>query len=680
MSIKGKLLCLLILLFAFPAHALRVGILAQEADGIPSAYIYKLIVPNDSLSITNNIGTYVDAGSVGKEDLLVNEAGLYAALSDVADFMQPSVAETITGNWVNIAHPWVDNEVADALTVTAQAGSTWDIADSVTIGSVYSGTTSLEETTAADDSGAYLIGVYDEFDNSDSANVQDVLDDLDALIGVRGNIYSDNTNGNPNVSDTEGTLNGYVAENTWESVGPTDSGADNIWTAMDTIPADADWIELKAYAYGTQTGGTPGTSVLAKISVRENSGTQASGGDNHALYYTQYIDGDGNASFALVNSGVKVEMDGDLIFDILWMTSYGTTEGASVFVTGYGYNPSGGGGGGGGGTDDQAASEVEFTPAGNIEAVEVQAALEEVDTEKQVDLDVVSQADAEAGSATDERIWTAQRVKQAIDKHAPGGLDEVVYLSDCSGITNGFCIDKDDDYLYYSDETENVVQLYPTSGPNEEAVEDYVGGMVTGNTETRIAVTYVDGGVGAGILNFVVDDMNDDEPDAGDFGNATDLDLNGKILATAISGLSNVTSTDSDYVIIWDATDSALKKCDMGEIRGGGASMTTESSFVLRTHTGDGTTTINWQTGNKHKFTFGAANETMTFTAPAASCNLLLTIKQDATGSRTITWPNTVKWSGGNAPILSTGANEVDIVSFFYDGTSYYGACSLNFS
>lgn len=42
------------------------------------------------------------------------------------------------------------------------------------------GTTNLGETTAANDSGAYVVGTFDEFDNSNSLNVQDVLDDLDS--------------------------------------------------------------------------------------------------------------------------------------------------------------------------------------------------------------------------------------------------------------------------------------------------------------------------------------------------------------------------------------------------------------------------------------------------------------------------------------------------------------------
>lgn len=37
--------------------------------------------------------------------------------------------------------------------------------------------------------------------------------------------------------------------------------------------------------------------------------------------------------------------------------------------------------------------------------------------------------------------------------------------------------------------------------------------------------------------------------------------------------------------------------------------------------------------------------------------------QQDATGSRTVTWPNTVKWSGGAAPVLTTTPGKADHVS-----------------
>ena len=102
--------------------------------------------------------------------------------------------------------------------------------------------------------------------------------------------------------------------------------------------------------------------------------------------------------------------------------------------------------------------------------------------------------------------------------------------------------------------------------------------------------------------------------------------------------------------------------------------------FTQQRATGDGTTTIAWRIGNKFFFTFGAQNDTFTFTAPTNPCNILLVLKQDGTGSRTATWPAAVKWPGGTAPTLSTGANKIDIISFYFDGTSYYGVDSLDFS
>jgi hypothetical protein len=57
-----------------------------------------------------------------------------------------------------------------------------------------------------------------------------------------------------------------------------------------------------------------------------------------------------------------------------------------------------------------------------------------------------------------------------------------------------------------------------------------------------------------------------------------------------------------------------------------------------------------------------------------------LIVKQDATGGRTLTFGSVFKWAGGTAPTLSTGANEIDIFTFIYDGTNLYGSAVLNFS
>jgi hypothetical protein len=58
------------------------------------------------------------------------------------------------------------------------------------------------------------------------------------------------------------------------------------------------------------------------------------------------------------------------------------------------------------------------------------------------------------------------------------------------------------------------------------------------------------------------------------------------------------------------------------------------------------------------------ANCTLTFPTAAAGRSFTLVLKQDATGSRTVTWPGTVQWPAGAAPTLTTTANKRDVLTF----------------
>ena len=109
--------------------------------------------------------------------------------------------------------------------------------------------------------------------------------------------------------------------------------------------------------------------------------------------------------------------------------------------------------------------------------------------------------------------------------------------------------------------------------------------------------------------------------------------------------------------------------------------VTGEAYFDGEVDNGNSSTadTIDWTAGNKQKSTL-TGNCTFTFTAPSGVCNLILKVVQDGTGSRTVTWPSSVKWVSGTAPTLSTSANAIDIVSFYYDGTNYFGQASTSFS
>jgi hypothetical protein len=91
-----------------------------------------------------------------------------------------------------------------------------------------------------------------------------------------------------------------------------------------------------------------------------------------------------------------------------------------------------------------------------------------------------------------------------------------------------------------------------------------------------------------------------------------------------------------------------------------------------------GALSINWNNGNAQKITLNANIATLTLSNPRSGYRYLLRVVQDSTGGRTLTWPATVKWPAGTAPTLS-GANKVDLIALYWDGTSYYASSALNY-
>ncbi len=94
--------------------------------------------------------------------------------------------------------------------------------------------------------------------------------------------------------------------------------------------------------------------------------------------------------------------------------------------------------------------------------------------------------------------------------------------------------------------------------------------------------------------------------------------------------------------------------------------------------------TIDWDTGNTHLSTL-TGNCTFTFSNPKDGGRYLIALKQDGTGSRTVTWPSNVKWPSGTAPTLTTTAGHVDIVTLVYiagigASGNYLAASTLDFT
>lgn len=68
----------------------------------------------------------------------------------------------------------------------------------------------------------------------------------------------------------------------------------------------------------------------------------------------------------------------------------------------------------------------------------------------------------------------------------------------------------------------------------------------------------------------------------------------------------------------------------------------------------------------------------MTFSNLKDGQTINVFITQDATGSRTMTWPASFKWPGASAGVLSTGANDVDLlVATYRSATGFWYATLL---
>lgn len=98
-------------------------------------------------------------------------------------------------------------------------------------------------------------------------------------------------------------------------------------------------------------------------------------------------------------------------------------------------------------------------------------------------------------------------------------------------------------------------------------------------------------------------------------------------------------------------------------------------------NSGAAVTIPNVLTATMHRYTL-TANCTFTFPTAAAGKSFLLELRQDATGSRTATWPGTVKWPAATAPTLTTTVSKSDFFSFVcLDGTNWQGSTAgLNYA
>lgn len=92
------------------------------------------------------------------------------------------------------------------------------------------------------------------------------------------------------------------------------------------------------------------------------------------------------------------------------------------------------------------------------------------------------------------------------------------------------------------------------------------------------------------------------------------------------------------------------------------------------------TTTLEWNDGNAQRITLANGGQTFTFANGQAGGRYLIKLKQPAAGAAgTVTWPASVLWPSATPPTLTATNGQTDIVTFYFDGTNFFGGYTLNY-
>ena len=129
-----------------------------------------------------------------------------------------------------------------------------------------------------------------------------------------------------------------IPQSTWESVGPTGSGADNIWDALDSVPADANWIVVRAYTYAHSTGDTADAWRELQVYVRKNGSLVSAGTTSQVVYNTSYTTDTGNGA-AGARTEFHIPVSTSIMFDVYWLATYNATKTVRFYLVGWGFNP-----------------------------------------------------------------------------------------------------------------------------------------------------------------------------------------------------------------------------------------------------------------------------------------------------------------------------------------------------
>jgi len=306
----------------------------------------------------------------------------------------------------------------------------------------------------------------------------------------------------------------------------------------------------------------------------------------------------------------------------------------------------------------QVASNVSFSPAGNISATNVQTAIEEVDSEK---------LGAGGGTITGELLigttgslafegTSSNDYETYLDVVDPTA-DRTITFPDVSGtvITTG-----DSGTVTSAMIADGTVVNADISATAEIAVSKLADGSARQLLQTDAAGTGVEW------------TSNVDIPGTLDVTGATTLDGALTVTGTATFNgsvvLEGTTADDYELTLACEPTADRTVTLPDGTTTLAGLSLAQSFSAQQRgaisALTDGATITPDFSLANNYSVTLGGNRTLGNPTNLTAGASGAIFISQDATGSRTLAFDTYWSFSGGVAPTLSTAANAIDVLVF----------------
>ena len=152
--------------------------------------------------------------------------------------------------------------------------------------------------------------------------------------------------------------------------------------------------------------------------------------------------------------------------------------------------------------------------------------------------------------------------------------------------------------------------------------------------------------------------------------NSATATLTNKTLTTPVIA----TITNSGTLTLPTSTDTLVGRATTDTLTSKTLTNPTVTNYVETPYSANSSTAITLSLANG-TVQIITLTGTCTITMPAAVSgkSFTLLLKQDATGSRTVTWA-TVAWPSGTAPTITSTASKMDKYVFISDGTYWYGS------